>query len=174
MLAVTTWILAAGAFADAQTYSYSYTTEAPTMTPTASLAPTRTETYAPSRVTEAPSYAPTTETYAPTFSGCPPLGYLPPGACPDDATGLRLCSSTGLAPGVLCLSNSATCANTPATGCPAAIGARRRLRGSDADDPAETCKSGCVVACVLEVAGEDPFAPTAAPTAAPRSDCSRA
>ena len=113
MLAVTTWILAAGAaLTDAQTYSYSYRTEAPTLTPTASLAPTRSETYAPSRVTEAPSYAPTTETYAPTFSGCPPLGYLPPGACPDDATGLRLCSSTGLAPGELCLSNSATCANT--------------------------------------------------------------
>ena len=64
MLAVTTWILA-GALVDAQTYSYSYRTEAPTLTPTASLAPTRTETYAPSRVTEAPSYAPTTETYAP-------------------------------------------------------------------------------------------------------------
>ena len=81
------------------TYSYSYTTEAPTNVPTATMAPTRTETYAPSRVTEAPSYAPTTETYAPTFSGCPPLGYLPPGACPDDATGLPFCSSTGLAPG---------------------------------------------------------------------------
>ena len=68
MLAVTTWILAAGAaLTDAQTYSYSYRTEAPTLTPTASLAPTRTETYAPSRVTEAPSYAPTTETYAPTL-----------------------------------------------------------------------------------------------------------
>ena len=62
--------LAAGALADAQivptAYSYSYTTEAPTMAPTASLAPTRTETYAPSRVTEAPSYAPTTVTYGPT------------------------------------------------------------------------------------------------------------
>ena len=62
MLAVTTWILAAGALAEAQTvptaYSYSYTTEGPTMTPTASLAPTRTETYAPSRVTEAPSSLP--------------------------------------------------------------------------------------------------------------------
>ena len=54
------------------TYSYSYTmapTMAPTtdtMSPTATEAPTRTETYAPSRVTEAPSYAPTTDTYAPT------------------------------------------------------------------------------------------------------------
>ena len=68
MLAVTTWILAAaGALVDAQTYSYSYRTEAPTLTPTASLAPTRTETYAPSRMTEAPSYAPTTDTYAPTL-----------------------------------------------------------------------------------------------------------
>ena len=68
MLAVTTWILAAGAaLTDAQTYSYSYRTEAPTLTPTASLAPTRTETYAPTRMmTDAPSYAPTTDTYAPT------------------------------------------------------------------------------------------------------------
>ena len=57
-------------------YSYSYDapTMAPTtstMTPTASLAPTRSETYAPSRVTEAPSYAPTTDTYAPTLGACP-------------------------------------------------------------------------------------------------------
>ena len=35
-------------------YSYSY--DAPTMTPTASAAPSRTETYAPTRMTEAPSY----------------------------------------------------------------------------------------------------------------------
>lgn len=53
-------------------YSYSYDapTMAPTtrtMTPTATFAPSRTETYAPSRVTEAPSYAPTTDTYAPTL-----------------------------------------------------------------------------------------------------------
>ena len=53
-------------------YSYSYAarpTLAPTSetrTPTASAAPTRTETYAPTRMTEAPSYAPTTDTYAPT------------------------------------------------------------------------------------------------------------
>ena len=67
MFFVTAWVLAAaGALADAQTYSYSYTTEAPTVAPTASLAPTRSETYAPTRFTEAPSYAPTTETYAPT------------------------------------------------------------------------------------------------------------
>jgi len=51
-------------------YSYSYVarpTAVPTMTPTASAAPTRTETYAPTRMTEAPSYAPTTDTYAPTY-----------------------------------------------------------------------------------------------------------
>ena len=99
MLAVTTWILAAaGALVDAQTYSYSYRTEAPTLTPTASLAPTRTETYAPSRVTEAPSYAPTTETYAPSSSptstaaptcnaSCPPdILAVPTSMCPEDAT----------------------------------------------------------------------------------------
>ena len=37
-----------------------------TMNPTVTAAPTRAETYAPSRVTEAPSYAPTTDTYAPS------------------------------------------------------------------------------------------------------------
>ena len=77
MLAVTTWILAAGAaLTDAQTYSYSYTTEeAPTTAPTATMVPTRTATYAPSRVTEAPSYAPTTDTYAP--SGAPTVTAAP-------------------------------------------------------------------------------------------------
>ena len=46
-------------------YSYDYTdapTAAPTtqtMIPTATNAPTRAETYAPTRMTEAPSYAPT-------------------------------------------------------------------------------------------------------------------
>ena len=46
-------------------YSYDYTdapTMAPTtqtMIPTATNAPTRSETYAPTRMTEAPSYAPT-------------------------------------------------------------------------------------------------------------------
>mmetsp|Transcript_18665 Transcript_18665/g.49467 ORF Transcript_18665/g.49467 Transcript_18665/m.49467 type:complete len:132 (+) Transcript_18665:600-995(+) len=55
-------------------YSYDYTdapTTAPTtqtMTPTASNAPTRAETYAPTRMTEAPSYAPTTDTYAPSVA----------------------------------------------------------------------------------------------------------
>ena len=44
--------------------------------PLVTMAPTRTDTYAPTRVAEAPSYAPTTETYAPTFGGCPPLGVL--------------------------------------------------------------------------------------------------
>ena len=48
-------------------YSYDYT-DAPTMSPTASMAPTRTETYAPTRMTEAPSYAPTSDTYAPTMA----------------------------------------------------------------------------------------------------------
>ena len=35
---------------------------------TVTEAPTRTETYAPTRMTEAPSYAPTTDTYAPTMA----------------------------------------------------------------------------------------------------------
>jgi hypothetical protein len=48
-------------------YSYDYT-DAPTAAPTSSMAPTRTETYAPTRMTEAPSYAPTTDTYAPTMA----------------------------------------------------------------------------------------------------------
>ena len=94
---VTTWILAAGALVDAQTYSYSYTTEeAPTTAPTATTAPTRTATYAPSRVTEAPSYAPTTDTYAPTLGACPPLGVLRPDQCPLDTTGLPPCTDVGL------------------------------------------------------------------------------
>ena len=37
-------------------YSYSYETEAPSAAPTSSMAPTRTETYAPTRMTEAPSW----------------------------------------------------------------------------------------------------------------------
>jgi hypothetical protein len=57
-------------------YSYTYEyTDAPsaaptaeTMSPTTSGAPTRSETYAPTRMTEAPSYAPTTDTYAPTMA----------------------------------------------------------------------------------------------------------
>ena len=49
--------------------SYSYDSpDAPTAAPTSSMAPTRTETYAPTRMTEAPSYAPTTDTYAPTMA----------------------------------------------------------------------------------------------------------
>ena len=47
-------------------YSYSYESGTPTAAPTSSMAPTRTDTYAPTRMTEAPSYAPTTDTYAPT------------------------------------------------------------------------------------------------------------
>ena len=65
-------------------YSYDYTdapTAAPTaetMSPTASMAPTRADTYAPTRMTEAPSYAPTTNTYSPTLGSCPPLSDPPP------------------------------------------------------------------------------------------------
>ena len=53
------------ALGDPTEYSYDYTdapTMAPTtqtMIPTATNAPTRAETYAPTRMTEAPSYAPT-------------------------------------------------------------------------------------------------------------------
>ena len=50
-------------------YSYTYDyTDAPSASPTSSMAPTRTDTYAPTRMTEALSYAPTTETYAPTMA----------------------------------------------------------------------------------------------------------
>ena len=66
-------------------YSYDYTN-----TPTATFAPTRAETYAPTRMTVAPSYAPTTDSYAPTFGSCPPIGA--PDACPVDATGLPPCN----------------------------------------------------------------------------------
>ena len=70
-------------------YSYSYETEAPSAAPTSSLAPTRTETYAPTRMTEAPSYAPTTDTYAPTMAptatGVPTFTDAPTGA-PTNAT----------------------------------------------------------------------------------------
>ena len=47
-------------------YSYTYDyTDAPSAAPTTeTMAPTRTDTYAPTRMTEAPSYAPTTETNA--------------------------------------------------------------------------------------------------------------
>ena len=46
-----------------------------TLNPTVTAAPTRAETYAPTRVTEAPSYAPTTDTYAP--SGAPTVTAAP-------------------------------------------------------------------------------------------------
>ena len=46
-----------------------------TLNPTMTAAPTRAETYAPTRVTEAPSYAPTTDTYAP--SGAPTVTAAP-------------------------------------------------------------------------------------------------
>ena len=57
-------------------YSYTYDyTDAPTAAPTTeTMAPTRSDTYAPTRMTEAPSYAPTTETYAPTMA--PTAAYL--------------------------------------------------------------------------------------------------
>ena len=55
-------------------YSYSYTDQ-PSSAPTSTAAPTRSETYAPTRVTEAPSYAPTTDTYAP--SGAPTVTAAP-------------------------------------------------------------------------------------------------
>ena len=57
-------------------YSYTYDyTDAPSAAPTTETgAPTRTDTYAPTRMTEAPSYAPTTETYAPTMA--PTAAYL--------------------------------------------------------------------------------------------------
>ena len=136
MLAVTTWILAAtGALVDAQTiptptaYSYSYTTETPTMAPTTeTMAPTRTETYAPSRMTEAPSYAPTTETYAPSSSptstaaptcnaSCPPdILAVPTSMCPEDATDILPCDACDVTfrPGDLCVSNKTTCPLAPA------------------------------------------------------------
>ena len=57
--------------------------------PTTTNAPTRTETYAPTRMTEAPSYAPTTDTYAPTMAptatGVPTFTDAPTGA-PTNAT----------------------------------------------------------------------------------------
>ena len=46
-----------------------------TLNPTMTAAPTRAETYAPTRVTEAPSYSPTTDTYAP--SGAPTVTAAP-------------------------------------------------------------------------------------------------
>ena len=46
-----------------------------TATPTVTAAPTRADTYAPTRTTEAPSYAPTTDTYAPT--GAPTVTAAP-------------------------------------------------------------------------------------------------
>ena len=56
---------------------------------TVTEAPTRTETYAPTRMTEAPSYAPTTDTYAPTMAptatGVPTFTDAPTGA-PTNAT----------------------------------------------------------------------------------------
>jgi len=106
-------------------YSYDYT-DAPTAAPTASAAPTRTDTYAPTRLTDAPSYAPTTETYAPTFGSCPPIGN--PDTCPDDAAGLPLCNAVGLSTGDKCITGPDICPDQPGpTNCPAFQVARRLL-----------------------------------------------
>jgi len=58
-------------------YSYTYDyTDAPSAAPTTeTMAPTRSDTYAPTRMTEAPSYAPTTETYAPTMAPTGIIGH---------------------------------------------------------------------------------------------------
>ena len=179
----------------APAYSYSYTdapTAAPTSetaSPTASMAPTRTETYAPTRMTEAPSYAPTTDTYAPTFSSCPNL--KDPDNCPQDATGLPLCSQQGLSTGDLCITGANICPVQNSTNCPAFQVARRlqdlpvhgpvtkafhgwaqrHFKNSAGDDarrrlataakPDECVGDDCFVAQVGE---------TAAPTAAPTTD----
>merc|ERR1719443_1469890 len=70
-------------------YSYDYT-DSPTAAPTSSMAPTRTETYAPTRMTESPSYAPTTDTYAPTMAptatGVPTQTDAPTGAPTNSTT----------------------------------------------------------------------------------------
>ena len=93
------------------------TPTATTITPTASAAPTRTDTYAPTRLTDAPSYAPATETYAPTFGSCPPIGN--PDTCPDDAAGLPLCSAVGLSTGDKCITGPNICPDQPGpTNCP--------------------------------------------------------
>ena len=71
-------------------YSYTYDyTDAPTAAPTSLTAPptttgapTRTETYAPTRLTETPSYAPTTDTYAPTAA---PTATPVPSSVPSSA-----------------------------------------------------------------------------------------
>ena len=83
-------------------YSYSYETEAPSAAPTSSMAPTRTETYAPTRMTEAPSYAPTTDTYAPTMAptatAAPTYTDAPtdaPTAAPSNASSTALCEDLG-------------------------------------------------------------------------------
>ena len=128
-------------------YSYSYAarpTGAPTskmQTPTASAAPTRTETYAPTRMTDAPSYAPTTESYIPTRSPtvtdvptqtnstCPPLVAVSPGRCPATAAGLTSCGAGGHQPGELCfVANATQCPGAPPNSCIVVFGARRRLR----------------------------------------------
>ena len=105
---------ARGDYSYAQGYAY---TDAPTALPTETFAPTRAETYAPTRMTEAPSYAPTTDTYAPTFSSCPTL--KDPDLCPADAAGLPLCSQQGLRTGDLCVTGASICPSSGSTNCPA-------------------------------------------------------
>ncbi len=75
---------ARGDYSYAQGYAY---TDAPTALPTETFAPTRAETYAPTRMTEAPSYAPTTDTYAPT--GVPPRFAAAPSHSERRRTGAR-------------------------------------------------------------------------------------
>jgi len=177
-------------------YSYSY--EAPTMAPTTStmsptvtVAPTRSETYSPTRITEAPSYAPTTDTYAPTLGACPPLGVLRPDQCPLDTTGLPPCTDVGLGVSARCVANSVenhraddvaarnlipaqvasnvTCPDAPPTTCLA--GARRRLR-EDPEVEHVYVVLGSMVPTAAPTGAPSPAptgVPTAAPTAAPRT-----
>ena len=118
-------------------YSYSYVARPPTGTPTASAAPTRTETYAPTRMTEAPSYAPTTDTYAPTYGSCPSLVFdVDAAKCPADATSLSLCNRVGLSAEDLCVTSGEICPGQPGpTNCRALQGARRPREGSRPGHP---------------------------------------
>ena len=166
---------------------------APTMTPTASVAPKRADTYAP---TDAPSYAPKTDTYSPTLGSCPPLGdYID--SCPSTRLliqmGLPLCSEVGLAMFDYCITGPQICPDQPGpTNCPAFQVARRLLKkihgpmvpswaqrpykkataGDEAQrrlaTPAECADGVCFVA---EVGGTSlpTTSPTAGPTASPTS-----
>ena len=125
---------------------------------TETMAPTRTETYAPTRMTDAPSYAPTTDTYAPTLGGCPPLGPVLAADCPADASGLPSCNERGLEPLSLCVGNNITClGGVPSTNCSAVLVGGRRLRGESSPK------------YVYKVLGsqEPTRAPTVSPTVGP-------